>query len=100
MNFFDLLTLAERQALASVAYEQAFIRGARIMAEGEPADHVIVIMHGWTQITVHVNGVERVIAERGPGQLVGERGALQVNVRSANVMKWCASDKHARGAVR
>ena len=26
------------------------------------------------------------IAERGPGQLVGERGALQVNVRSANVI--------------
>jgi class 3 adenylate cyclase len=86
MNFLDFLTLAERQALISVAYEQKFVRGARIMAEGEPADHVIVILQGWTRITVHVNGVERIIADRGPGQLVGERGALQVNVRSANVI--------------
>jgi class 3 adenylate cyclase len=86
MNFYDFLTLAERQALISMAYEQKFVRGAPIMAEGEPADNVIVILHGWVQITVRVNGVERVIAERGPGELVGERGALQVNVRSANVI--------------
>jgi CRP-like cAMP-binding protein len=92
MNFLDFLTRAEGQAFISVAHEQAFVRGARIMAEGEPADHVIVILNGWTRITVHVNGIERVIAERGPGQLVGERGALQVNVRSANVI--------ALGAVR
>ena len=29
---------------------------------------------------------QRTIAERGPGQLVGERGAFQVNVRSATVV--------------
>jgi CRP-like cAMP-binding protein len=86
MSFLDFLTPAERQAFISVAHEQTFVRGARIMVEGEPADHVIVILQGWTRITLHMNGVERVIAERGPGQLVGERGALQVNVRSANVI--------------
>jgi CRP-like cAMP-binding protein len=32
------------------------------------------------------NGIEGVLAERGPGQLVGERGALQVSVRSASVI--------------
>lgn len=85
MNFLDFLSLAERQAFVSVAHERTFFRGARIMTEGEPADHVIVILEGWTLITAHMNGVERVIAERGPGQLVGERGGLQVNVRSANV---------------
>jgi class 3 adenylate cyclase len=86
MNFLDFLSPAERQAFIMVAQERAFVRGAHIMAEGEPADHVIVILQGWTRITVRVNDGERVIAERGPGQLVGERGALQENVRSANVI--------------
>jgi class 3 adenylate cyclase len=55
------------------------------MAEGETARHVIVIVSGWTRITVEENEGERLIAERGPGQLIGERGALRVNVRSATV---------------
>jgi hypothetical protein len=56
------------------------------MQEGEQADHVIVILGGRTKICVNENGRERVLAERGPGQLVGERGALQVSVRSASVI--------------
>jgi Cyclic nucleotide-binding domain len=32
------------------------------------------------------NGRERVLAERGPGQLVGERAVLQISVRSASVV--------------
>jgi cyclic nucleotide-binding protein len=56
------------------------------MQEGERADHVIVILGGRTKICVNKNGRERVLAERGAGQLVGERGALQVSVRSATVI--------------
>jgi class 3 adenylate cyclase len=55
------------------------------MSEGEQANHVIVILCGWTQITVSDRGNKRVVAERGPGQLVGERAALRPNVRSATV---------------
>lgn len=85
MSFLNSLDGTEREAFISVAREHAFPRGARLMAEGEPANYVIVILSGWTQVTVSKNGSERVIAERGPGQLVGERGALEVNVRSASV---------------
>ena len=56
------------------------------MQEGERADHVIVILGGRARICVEENGRERVLAERGLGQLVGERGALQVSVRSATVI--------------
>lgn len=86
MNFLESLSRAQRLAFISVAHERTFVRGATIMQEGELADHVIVILAGWTRITVRENGGERVIAERGPGQLVGERSALQVNVRSATVL--------------
>ena len=85
MDFLNSLDTAERLAFISVAQERTFLRGARLMEEGAPANYVIVILSGWTQITLQENGRARVIAERGPGQLVGERGALRVNVRSATV---------------
>jgi hypothetical protein len=86
MNFLAFLSPAERRAFISVAHDQTFVRGARILTEGGSAGYVIVILHGWTRITVHINGIEQVIAERGPGQLVGEWNVLQVNIRSVNVV--------------
>jgi class 3 adenylate cyclase len=56
------------------------------MIEGEPADDVVVILDGETKICVDDHGTERIIAWRGPGQLIGERAALQVSVRSATVI--------------
>jgi hypothetical protein len=83
--FLDSLGRAEREAFTAVAIEEAFPRGAQLMSEGEQANYVMVILTGWTQITVRDHGGERVVAERGPGQLVGERAALQERVRSATV---------------
>ena len=85
MNFLDSLAPAERQAFTSVAVEESFPQGSQLMAEGEQASHVMVILRGWIRISVFDHGQERVVAERGPGQLVGERGALSPNVRSATV---------------
>ncbi|HTR91089.1 MAG TPA: cyclic nucleotide-binding domain-containing protein [Trebonia sp.] len=85
MNFLRALSPAEREAFTAVALEQAFARGSRLMNEGGRADHVMVILDGWTQVTVRHNGSERIVAERGPGQLVGERAALRSHVRSATV---------------
>ncbi|HEY1823159.1 MAG TPA: cyclic nucleotide-binding domain-containing protein [Trebonia sp.] len=85
MNFLDSLAPAEREAFAAVAVERSFIHDSRLMSEGEQANYVMVILRGWTQITVRDNDDVRVLAERGPGQLVGERAALRPNVRSATV---------------
>jgi hypothetical protein len=86
VNFWTSLTATERQALAAVALERTFARGARLMTEGEQATYVMVILGGRTRITVRDGDRERVVAERGPGQLVGERAALRLNVRSATVV--------------
>ena len=56
---------------------RTFAAGARLIEEGDRADHVIVILSGRTKICVEENGGESILAERGPGQLVGERAALQ-----------------------
>jgi CRP-like cAMP-binding protein len=85
VNFLRSLTAAEQESFAAVAARQSFAAGTRLMLEGEPPDHVIVIVSGWTRITVRSAGGERTVAERGPGQLVGERAALRRNVRTATV---------------
>jgi CRP-like cAMP-binding protein len=85
LNFLDSLAPAERKAFTAVAMEQSFPRGAVLMREGEQANYVMVILRGWVRITARDIGGERVVAERGPGQLVGERGVLRQNVRSATV---------------
>lgn len=97
VSFWAALDPTEREALRSVVSWGTFAVGARIMQEGDRADHVIVILGDRAdhvmvilgdraKICVNENGRERVLALRGLGQLVGERGALQVSVRSATVM--------------
>ena len=86
VSFWEALTPAQRDAFTTVARERTFVAGATLMQEGEQADHVVVIRRGWTKICVDDSGSERVIAKRGPGQLVGERSALHVSVRSASVI--------------
>ena len=85
VSFWDALDLAEQEALRSVASMRTYAAGARLMTQGEQADHVIVILGGRTKVSVDRDGRERVLAVRGLGQLVGERAVLQASVRSATV---------------
>jgi hypothetical protein len=83
-DFWHALTPVQQQAFRSRAEERSFAGGARLMREGEAADHVMVILRGQVEeIRASEGGAERVIAHRGPGQLVGERAILEVRQRSA-----------------
>ena len=84
--FLDFLNPTEREMLRSVATLRTLAKGATIMHQGEPADYVVVILGGTVSIRVDENGRERELARRSAGQLIGERAALQVSVRSANVV--------------
>ena len=86
VTFWEALDPAEREALTAVAVAQTFAAGQTLMREGDQADHVMVIIEGRTEICVDENGWECTLAERGPGELVGERGGLQVRMRSASVI--------------
>ena len=86
VNFWDSLTADQKRAFRAKAHERVFAAGARLMQEGGHGDHVAVIRSGLTEIRVCENGTERVVAVRGPGQLIGERAALEVNPRSATVV--------------
>jgi CRP-like cAMP-binding protein len=85
LSFWAQLNPVEQEEFRSVAHPVKFGIGDRLMQEGEPADFVIVILQGHTKICVDENGWERGLAERGPGDLVGE-GGMQRDVRSASVI--------------
>jgi hypothetical protein len=86
VSFWHALSPTEQAAFAAAARERVFPPGAVLMREGGRADDVIVILEGWTKICVSEGDRERVVAERGPGQLVGERGAVPGGLRSATVI--------------
>jgi hypothetical protein len=84
--FWEALNAVEREAFRSFADSRSFAAGARLIREGDHTDHVFVILSGRTEIYTEADGAKRVVAIRGPGQLVGERAALQLSVRSASVV--------------
>jgi CRP-like cAMP-binding protein len=85
-NFWAALTPTEQGDLISAARKRAFPAGTVLMHEGEPAENVMVILDGRTKVCIHESGRERVIAERGPGDIVGEGGRAPRGIRSATVI--------------
>jgi CRP-like cAMP-binding protein len=85
-SFWVTLTQVQRHVFLESATQRIFAAGATLMEEGETADHVVVLLIGRTKICIWDSGVEQIIAKRGPGELIGERAALRVSVRSATVV--------------
>jgi Cyclic nucleotide-binding domain len=85
-SFWASLTVTEQGALAVAARQQTFAAGAVLWRQNQHADHVIVIRSGTAKICIEDAPGERVIATRGPGDIVGERAALHPGSRSATVI--------------
>jgi CRP-like cAMP-binding protein len=85
VDFWSVLSPTERSHFESASRLREAPPGTVLMHEGEQAGEVIVIRDGWTKVTVREGGRERTIAERGPGDLIGESGTEPGNVRSASV---------------
>jgi signal-transduction protein with cAMP-binding, CBS, and nucleotidyltransferase domain len=85
-NFWSLLGHTERGDIVSAASKREFPRGTVLMREGEQAGNVMIILDGWTTVLVNAAGRERIIARRGPGDLIGEHGVPPAGLRSATVI--------------
>ncbi len=85
-TFWQLLTLSEQQALTAAARMMTFGAGTFVCRQGQPAEHIIIIKSGWTRVYTEDPDGSRVIAERGPGDLIGERAVMMVRWRSASVV--------------
>ncbi|MFD0684344.1 cyclic nucleotide-binding domain-containing protein [Actinomadura fibrosa] len=85
-GFWQALTSVEQDALVASADEVEYPIGDVLWREGQTADHVLVILSGWIRVCVERDGSERIIAFRGPGDIIGERAALLLRQRSATIV--------------
>jgi CRP-like cAMP-binding protein/tetratricopeptide (TPR) repeat protein len=86
-SFWNALGDTERAALAAAGVEEVFRSGSVLFREGDDSSQVMIIDSGWVKVSVGAGtaGGEKILAVRGQGDIIGERAALTMQVRSATV---------------
>src|SRR3712207_1427071 len=86
IRFLDALGEDERAWLHERAVRRSFPAGTAIFLEHEAPDRVAVLLEGRVKIaSTSEDGRERVLAFRGPGEVLGELSAIDGRPRSATV---------------
>jgi cAMP-dependent protein kinase regulator len=85
MPLFAELDAQQVQLIAAQLREETYEPGAMIIRQGEIGETFYVIESGRVQISVDQDGEEKVVAERGPGEYVGEIALLLEMPRTATV---------------
>ena len=85
-DFLHTLTPAETEALEDMGEPGGYAAGEVIFEEGGTADCVLLVRTGRVRVTaVMADGEELLLAERGPGELLGELAGIDGQPRSASV---------------
>jgi CRP-like cAMP-binding protein len=87
-SFLGSLAPDERAALGTLGHARAYRRGERLIREGDESDTMFVVSEGRARVyTVTLEGNEVTLCVRGPGDTIGEMGALDPGGRrSASVV--------------
>jgi CRP/FNR family transcriptional regulator, cyclic AMP receptor protein len=85
-SLLDYLAPDDRAFLVERGVRRKLPADEALMHEGDPTDHVLVLLSGWVRVysTTRDGGVV-LLALRGPGDVIGEFAALQKWTRTANV---------------
>lgn len=71
------LTDADREYLLAQGVRRRFRADDVVLMEGDPSDHVHVLVSGWVRIsTIVEDGREVLFGLRGPGEVLGELAAI------------------------
>lgn len=85
-EFLHTLTPAESDALEDMGAPGTFAAGTVIFEQGETADRVLLLRGGRVRIATRAaGGDEVVLADRGPGELLGDLSGIDGQPRSASV---------------
>lgn len=77
---------ADTRRLLDEGVERSYGAHELLMREGDPTDHVHVLISGWVSVSSTASdGTEILYALRGPGDVIGELAALLGWPRSASV---------------
>lgn len=92
-SFWGRLKESERSAFADIADEMRYERGSRLIPSDDPAGSVAVLCRGRVRV---VEGTgRRLLAVRGPGDIVGEQVVFERHRRPATVV----ADSQVRAAL-
>ena len=85
-DFLHTLTPAESDALEDMGEPGTYAPGTVIFEQGGTADCVLLVRSGRVRIVARAAGGEDlVLAERGPGELLGDLSGIDGQPRSASV---------------
>jgi CRP/FNR family cyclic AMP-dependent transcriptional regulator len=86
VDFLSSLAPEDRAALEEAAMRREYPRGCVIFHSGDDSAGVLVVLEGRVKIAAPgADGRDAVLGFRGPGDLVGELGAIEGGRRSASV---------------
>lgn len=86
-SFMGGLPQAELDALLAAGRARRHLRGEVLLREGDAATSVLLIVSGLVKLTkTAASGRQAMLELRGPGDPVGELGAIDKQPRSANVV--------------
>ncbi len=85
-TLLSYLARADRDFLLRRGVTRRLPAGTAVMHEGDPTDHVLVLLSGWVRVyTTASDGQVVLFALRGPGDVIGDLAALQGWPRTATV---------------
>ena len=85
-EFLHTLTPAESDALEETGEPRTYPAGTVIFEQGGTADCVLLVRSGHVRVAARGAGGEEVLlAERGPGELLGDLSGIDGQPRSASV---------------
>ncbi|MEV7099219.1 Crp/Fnr family transcriptional regulator [Amycolatopsis sp. NPDC051045] len=77
---------ADREYLLARGTRRRFRANDVVLMEGDPSDHVHVLVAGWVRVsTIVEDGREVLFGLRGPGEVLGDLAAVTGRPRSASV---------------
>ena len=76
---------ADREYLLAQGIRRRFRANDYVLMEGDPSDHVHVLVSGWVRVsTIVEDGREVLFGLRGPGELLGELAAITGRPRTVS----------------
>ena len=85
-SFWSLLAPSEQEAVERIATRRTYPRRSVVYHHGDDTESVLVLRDGRVKVCAPgSDGHEAVLGYRGPGDLVGELGAIDGRARSASV---------------
>jgi hypothetical protein len=82
---FAGLSPEDLQLVANIAREEWYPQNTDIFHQGEEGNVMFVIVEGRLDVVRTVNGAEQVLAQRGPGEFVGEMAVIESAPRLATL---------------